>query len=136
MTEGMPKLKKYHPESGRISGETMITFNRLRFAFSQRCRDHLQRKDYCVLFFSEDKKTIAIKPYQIKTEDTLKITGNNDRTRTSASVACKHFIRKMKIADYLEKNKKTYIQVQAFWDDKQKAFLLKLDFLGKRQAEE
>ncbi len=128
MPEVISRLKKYHPEF-RVRGETTITFNQLRFSFSKACNPHLQRKDFCELFFSEDKKTIAIKPYQIKTKDTLTISGNNDKNRTSAIVACRHFIHKMNITDYLEKNKINYIQVKAFWDDKQKAFLLKLDFL-------
>lgn len=122
------QLKKYHPLKERRRNEMMITFNPRQITFSQKCRKHLRRKDYCELFYSDDKKTIGVKPYQIKTEDTLKISGNNEISKTNPSTACVDFNLKIGITDYLKRKNKKSIQALAFWDDKQKLFLLKLDF--------
>ena len=124
----MNKLKKYHPPKGIKRNAMFITFSRFRFNFSLPCIPNLQRKEFCELFHNEEKSIIGIKPYQIENPDSLRIS-MNEETRTNPSVGCRDFIKRMGIFNYLEKTKKRSVQVDAIWDDKQKAFLLKVDFI-------
>jgi hypothetical protein len=115
------KFEKYIPK-GPVYTFPLISISSQYINFTRSCFPMLQRKPYCELFYDRTQRVIAIRPTHIESENTLKI----NYSKYKKSISSRGFISK-----YLSKEVggfgRVYTRFKAFWDDKNKCFLIDLN---------
>ena len=124
------KFKRYIPKF-KIYKSPAISIARGHIRLNQWCRQFIQKRPYCELFYDEDEKVIAIKPTQIDGPFSLTIN-NFGRNNNSLAIQCRTFILENHIAEYIRLRdfyfKAKSIQFPAQWDDKNKCFFINLKY--------
>lgn len=131
MVEINYKFKKYIPQFKKFEFPA-ITIMESCIRLNQHCREFIQRKSYCELFYDEDEKVIALKPTHVETFSTLRIV--NKAKDDGARIQCTRFIRQNEIFRYLNPlswgNKS--VQIPAQWDEKNKCFFINLKYFKEK----
>jgi len=120
------KLERYYPELKKRK-YPCIRVRTTGFAFNKPCLPAFNSKNFAEIFYDRRSKVIAIKPYHIETPYAIKTSG--DRQRSILTVACRAFIKKNGILEYLKLEPYSDLKSKSFkavWDDKNKWFLVDL----------
>jgi len=136
MAELNYRFKKYVPKSKKLNC-TAISISKTQLRFNSQCREFLRRKPYCELFYEEENKIIALKPYHLDGPYALKIN-NWLRPNNTLTVNCKGFLQENEIIEYIGLNHRVeHLQLPADWDDKNKCFFVYLKkYFGESNAEQ
>lgn len=118
------KLERYFAPAASPRGKNpAISVSRRGFRLNKGCLPCIQRKDFCELYFNKKQAVVGLKPYQLETPGSVRISRSKEH---EAMIFCTPFIRMLGINDLIEANGMKSRRIRGIWDDKRKMFLLDL----------
>ena len=130
MTEIKYRFKKYLPKNKKYNTPA-ATIAIAQIRLNHHCRNFLERKPYCELFYDRYQKVIAIKPIHVETSYSMKIN-NHQRKDCNMAIQCRAFLKEDGILEYLGLGKLKSLQFPAQWDEKNKMFFVNLKYFKEQ----
>jgi len=123
MNEAGLHLKRYYARGNQYS-EPIITISKKGMSLNRACTPAVNEKDYCEIFYDDEKDVVALMPYHIFRVGSFKINKNIEKCKTT--LHCTGFIQMIGMRETLDEMGRESIPIKATWNDKNKMFLLDL----------